>query len=179
MCLTSVGFVYVKRISELWISTSFVGLVSMSSVIADVDTFDDAIISELEKTQDEQDDMAHDSIISAWLMAQSHGTWLDSPVSLHGCLSTSPHDGRSDVPIDETGTSPQDVPIDDMAHGSEPLRKKMKSDETVEAAAPKTPEISALKTPPIRHQTHPQSPWAQRKVATIMQSKPQQGSAVA
>ena len=55
---------YVKRISNLWIPTSFVWLVSMSSVIADVDAFDNAIISELEKPSDEQDDMAHDSIIS-------------------------------------------------------------------------------------------------------------------
>ena len=145
-----VVIVYVKRISELWISTSFFGLISMSSVIADVDTFDDAMISELEKFPDEQDDMAHDSIIS-----------------------------ELEKPSDEQ---------DDMAHGSEPLRKKMKGDEAVEVAVPKTPEISALKTPPIRHQTHPQSPWAQQKVvipskgdkkATIMQSKPQRASAVA
>ena len=80
-----------------------------------------------------------------------------------------------------------------MVHGSEPLRKKMKSDEVVveavEVAAPKAPEISAPKTPPRRNQTrNPQSPWAQQKVvipskgdkkATIMQSKPQRGSAVA
>ena len=39
---------------------------------------------------------------------------MESPVSLHGCLSTSPHDGRS--PLDER--SPE-VPSIEVAHGAE------------------------------------------------------------
>ena len=73
---------------------------------------------------------------------------------------------------------------DDMAGDSEPLRKKMKSNEVLvqkaEVAASKSQETSAPTTPPRRRQkADPQSPWAQQKVvipssgdtkATIVQS---------
>ena len=78
---------------------------------------------------------------------------------------------------------------EELPEDSQPLLKKMKTDEvvaqTVEVAAPKTPVIAAPMTPPQRPKMDPQPPWAHQKVAipvsgdkkgTIMQSKPKRGT---